>query len=524
MRIHASARHRVLRFTALVALAATLSVAPPIASEDAGQGGAVWNFGTQEAGRAYPTEVVVVNRSCRGARNFSVAIDGEMARFLSITGPTRLDGIGPGQSKSTPALLDLTAAQPGAQIGGVLVIRCLNCPASCRLDYQRIAISLAVRGEPAAAPSDVTSSDPDGNLEFIPHVAVSWDGGDAPIAERDGALVVDLSPGSALWTTTDAALTTQARELCLEDLDPCAELLAKVRAAEEAYRRAQQRADDATRREDWDQEDAATLDEEAERDRAYAETLRRQAREWRELADNARADARTNRERAERQPDYGDSWRDEARRDDARAAERDANADRLEQEAERVEQRLREKTDDAAERRGRAEQARQEAAAAKEALDLARAEYEACLERQRLECERRLREAALAETRAREAAARAAAPPTTTTAPPPPPPTTGRPTSAFPGRKRVPTRLSPYCKWIRYELSRDAQVDSARVVAASPRDTQSAIEVRLMPSATTLGGKSFEYHCKADRGTATIIFEVTGEGAGRYYMRIGCTP
>jgi hypothetical protein len=384
-------------------------------------------------------------------------------------------------------------------------------------------------------PALVHPGDPEGNCAFLPRVDVDWEGegdGSEPIVERDGAHVVDLSSGSKLpatlvSTTAQAGggLSTRARELCIENLGPCEELLAKVRAAEEAYRTAQARADDATEREAHDQAEAASLDEETARDRAYAATLRRQAADWKQLADDARADADLNRARAKRQPDYADSWNREAARDDARARERDANAERLEQEADRIEKRIADKTSRAEERRGRAEAARQEAAAAKQALDLARAEYEACLERQRLECERQKREAALA-------AARAAAAATTTTssgsgggstttgggtsAPPPRP--------AHPAYESLPVRIAPFCEWIRYNVPYGASVGTVRVVRSSSRDTPSALEVRKMPSGTRSTGQGFEYHCKAESGTAVILFDVVAGDVRRYQLRIGCVP
>jgi hypothetical protein len=563
----------LVRSTVLLLAAAAAGAAGPT-----GQQGQVWNLGTQQSGKTFPTQVSVFNESCRGAHDFTVAIQGEVARFLSITGPTELTDIRRGETKSTPARLDLRGAAAGAYEGEV-VTRCTDCPPNCNLDYRTISVLLEVTAPAGASPrtADTTwqapapaprtaettwtpppagSPDPDGHCAFVPTVTPSWEGtpgGGPAIVERTGTHVLDLSPGSPLWTlvltsertagttwrpaapsapaVTRGAETTwdlaaQTRDLCLEHLDPCEELLARVRAAEEAYRDAQRRADAATGQEEYDEREAEALDEETARDRAYAETLRRQAAEWRQLAADARADAATNRDRAARHPEYADDWNRWAEADEARAAERDAEAARLEQEAQRIEDQIRDQSSAAGERRGRAEAARQAAAAALRALELARAEYEACLERQRLACEQERREAIAATQRAQAAAtatatssgggttARRGGAPAGGTPPP-----TSAPYSNF---QSLPVRTAPFCQWVRFDVPYGTSTDKIRVVALSSRDTPSALEVRPMPSGTRSTGKGFDYHCKATTGSAVILFEQVSGEVARYKLRIGC--
>ncbi|HLF57961.1 MAG TPA: hypothetical protein VI942_14065, partial [Thermoanaerobaculia bacterium] len=164
----------------------TFAAASPAAAQEGqlGQQGQIWNLGTQETGRRFPTEVTVANKSCRGSHTFSVAIEGIATRFLAITGPTTLAGIRPGQSKATPARLDLTGIEPGVHDGGRVVIRCLDCPPTCNLDYQYIEIRLTVTGPASAAPANdgggpaatgpaggaqaASDPDPDGDCEFVP--------------------------------------------------------------------------------------------------------------------------------------------------------------------------------------------------------------------------------------------------------------------------------------------------------------------------------------------------------------------
>jgi len=559
-----------LRFPPQVVIAAlVLSLLATAAPAEEGQQGQIWNLGTQRSGMTFPTEVAAFNESCRGAHDFSLSITGQIASVLSITGPTELHGIRRGQTKSTPARLDLRGAAPGPYEGEV-VIRCLDCPPTCHLDHRTITVLLTVAPEPGAAtqpagapaaavpsdapaaaapenetPADESSpsapvghvplaSDPEGDCEFLPAVEADWSGeaGDGgTIEEHEGRHRIDLSPSSGLFASPTPELASQTRELCIDQLGPCAELLAKVRAAEEAYSLAKARADAATEREAYDQAEAEALDQETARDRAYAATLRRQAADWRQLAADARADAQRNRDRAKRQPRYKDSWEREAARDEARATERDKNAERLEQEAQRIEDRIRDKTSRADARRGRAEAARQAAESARQAMELARKQYEDCMEQQRLECERRRREAVLAAMRARAAEAASRTPTATTpagggaTSPAGGGSTVPAPVGGvrYPAYESVPVQRAPFCQWVRYDVPFGDSTTNVRIVRISGRDTPSAIEVRAMDSGTRSQGKGFEFHCKATTGTAVILFDQISGDVKRYKLRVGCT-
>jgi len=163
-------------------------------------------------------------------------------------------------------------------------------------------------------------------------------------------------------------------------------------------------------------------------------------------------------------------------------------------------------------------------------MELARAEYEACLEKQRLECERLRREQILAESIARAQAAQtaqtAATPPGGATTPrggSTPTSTAPPPAASYPAYESVPVQRAPYCHWVRYNVPYGDTANNVRVVATGRRDTPSAIEVRQMDSGTRSQGKGFEFHCKATSGTALILFEVVSGDVHRYKMRVGCT-
>jgi len=471
-----------------LACALCLIASLPAAAEE-GQQGAVWDLGTQLAGARRATTVSAVNVSCRGKRDFEIEIEGQASRFLQITGSTLLEKIGRGETRTTPAVLDLNGVPAGVYNEGAIVVRCINCPANCRQDYTRIAVHLTV-----TAPGDSSA------------------------------------PGTAAATATDPDNSTRERQPCPEDTSSCDELKARADEARDAAAAARRAAVEAERNRQYDQGDAEWTDEDLDRDLEYARTLRRQAADWRELADNARADAAVNRDRANQWPlgnEYRDSWEEASSRDEARALERDARADRLEKEAEKLEAPVDERRDAAEELRTRADRLRAEADAKERAAEDAQAAYEACLNRLKEDCEnRRLQEklAVLAriaaESRARDAASDGSGSPGTD----PDVEDDDDPGRAFlPGYESVVPRLSPFCKWATYEIPREAILTNVRLIASSDRDDTSALEIRRTAAAgTTIG---FHYHCKKKTGSAVVAFtQSSGNNAKRYKLRIGCTP
>lgn len=120
--------------------------------EPVGQAGNVWNLGQLVAGKRYPTTVTAVNRNCRGKHNFQLEVDAGASAFLRIEGHPVAERLGPGQSKTLPAVVDLSAVAPGTFDRGHLVTRCLDCPPSCQLDYMAINIRMTVVA-PSATPT-----------------------------------------------------------------------------------------------------------------------------------------------------------------------------------------------------------------------------------------------------------------------------------------------------------------------------------------------------------------------------------
>lgn len=110
----------------------------------------ILDFGELQGGKVYPTSVAAVNRSCPGKRHLEVSVEG--APWFRVTGPTELTAR-PGESKTTPASVDLRRLDPGVHTGRV-VIRCTDCPARCRQDREVVSLRVrVVAPQPATGPA-----------------------------------------------------------------------------------------------------------------------------------------------------------------------------------------------------------------------------------------------------------------------------------------------------------------------------------------------------------------------------------
>ncbi len=85
----------------------------------------IWDLGTLEVGKVYPTTVTAQNVNCQGKHTFEVSVEG--ASWFRVRGPTALRKIRPGQSKTTDAEVDLTEMQPG-EYRSKMEVRCVTCP------------------------------------------------------------------------------------------------------------------------------------------------------------------------------------------------------------------------------------------------------------------------------------------------------------------------------------------------------------------------------------------------------------
>ena len=114
--------------------------------EEVGQEGEIWNLGAQMNGRRYPTTLSAHNKSCRGKKDFRITVEGEAAEFLEITGPSVLEKIKRGETKTTDAVLDLVGVAPGVYNEGTVAVRCVNCSGPCGQDYTTLQVHLTVVG------------------------------------------------------------------------------------------------------------------------------------------------------------------------------------------------------------------------------------------------------------------------------------------------------------------------------------------------------------------------------------------
>jgi len=191
-----------------------------------------------------------------------------------------------------------------------------------------------------------------------------------------------LGDGSTVTTvSSDLSSTTDP---CSRSAADCERLRLLAEAAGRIARSVRAEADrlEANRR--WTESEADWIRESGQRTNDYVEVLRRQAGEWRELAENAREMARKNRERDETYPGTGwDYWAEQAERD---AARRDVNAERLEAEIAGLGRDAEQQGDRADELERAISDAEEAAAAAEVEAAKARAAYAACLGQLRTDC------------------------------------------------------------------------------------------------------------------------------------------
>lgn len=560
---------RMLRLlSSLVALCLILGPGLLAAQEDpaAGQHGAVWNLGKLDNGKRYPTTVSATNKNCRGKRTFEIEVSGEIDQFLKITGPKKLEKIGRGQTKTTPAVVDLVNAKPG-QYEGLIKVHCLDCAAACHQDYTNLTVLLQVVG-PAAAPTEQPAAvdespketpgsspyyddDDDGPLQEpdVPKLHLDpqpGDGLDSAVDDSDAVQVLDRPVGQSHtrrtplpegeWTgatgaseATPVAADTETSTVCPKALDPCAELLKKAQALEEEAATARARARALAEDQDWQDSQAGMDEEEASSDEAYAKKLRDQARQWRELADSARESEVTNLRRAGEYPPgskYNLDWKAEARRDAETVGRREKRAQELDAQADALEKGSKAKRDKAEARRRQAEEAQQEADTKTEAADAARKAYEDCVEKARQTCEQQRSEPKITSGGGTSAGP---GPSTGTTGgsgstsggssggTTPTGPTVAPPPPVLPAYKSQPAKLSKVCDWVEYELPVDEVVSSVQVRKVHAFDDPSIIE--LQQTGAWRLKKTFKYHC-VQAGSALIT--VSTATNKRFKFRVGC--
>jgi hypothetical protein len=467
----------------LTLVAGIVLMSNPLTAQEgssAGQHGAVWNLGKLDNGKRYPTTVSAKNQNCRGKRTFEIEVSGEIAQFLHITGPKRLERIGRGKVKTTAAVVDLVNAAPG-QYEGLITVRCLDCSPACHQDYTAINVLLQVVGPAAPTmPAEIKSSPP---------------------------------------------ASVQGPTICPKALDPCAELLEKAQALEEEAATARARARALAENQDWEDSQARMDEQEASSDDAFANKLRDQARQWRELADSARQSAATNTRRAGEYPNgskYNQDWKSEARSDEATAARRDEHADELEKRADELDKGSKTKRDKAEARRRAAEQAQQEADAKTEAADAARKAYDDCVEKAREECER-MRSQPRPTTGGSSGTSSgpgSGAGTSTGGGTPggggttPSGPTAAAPAPFLPAFKTQPAKISKVCNWVEYELPPGQVVTYVQVRRARASDDQTVIRIKKA-SGNLARSVSFNYHCDHP-GTAVITYRTASNKAFKF--------
>lgn len=138
--------HRRLRLAAVLLLPLLFLVTGSSFAGE-GAGGAVWDLGTLQADRVYPTEITARNVDCAGSHTFIVSVVD--APWLRITGPDRLEDVALGGSRTTPARVDLRGVEPGEHRGEIR-FRCVTCPGPpvCELNKTSMEVRLRVEERP----------------------------------------------------------------------------------------------------------------------------------------------------------------------------------------------------------------------------------------------------------------------------------------------------------------------------------------------------------------------------------------
>jgi hypothetical protein len=343
---------------AVLAASVLLFVAAP--AKESGQRESVWELGSFETGTVKRTTISAMNRTCPGPQTFEITLEGSAAKLLKITGPTRFEGVGMGETRTTDATVDLTGVAAGQYTDGKVVVRCTSCVApACTQDRDVLHVQLTVTA-PASQPSSGVAT-----------------------------------------TTPPPTPATVTRPPCSAATASCEELRVRAEGAAANATRLRSEAERAAAGQQYDDAVAQGLDDEVANALHHAEVLRRQASDYRELAEASDKSAAQNHARAERWPaghPYREEWEHWAEFDEAEAARRRAEAERLEAEAQALENAAKGMSDRADGLRDNAADLDAAADAAEAEADALWAEYQACLEALETECARQQAQAGMSTT------------------------------------------------------------------------------------------------------------------------------
>jgi hypothetical protein len=101
----------------------------------------VWDLGTLESGKTYPTSVSISNSSCPGLQ--TLELSRHQLDWVEIVGPTTIKDVPAGQARKVKVIVDLRAKEAGTY-RGTLKVRCLTCPRSCAQDVGAFQVVVQV--------------------------------------------------------------------------------------------------------------------------------------------------------------------------------------------------------------------------------------------------------------------------------------------------------------------------------------------------------------------------------------------
>jgi hypothetical protein len=104
----------------------------------------IWNLGTLESGKKYPTQINIQNISCEGKQTLT-AVAGNLP-WLRIDGAEKIEDVAMGETRPVKAIVDLTGVAAG-EYKGIIAVVCLTCPPppKCVQDISQLNVNVIVK-------------------------------------------------------------------------------------------------------------------------------------------------------------------------------------------------------------------------------------------------------------------------------------------------------------------------------------------------------------------------------------------
>lgn len=134
---------RISQIGLISCLVAISCLGSPCAASTPPDSPAVWDLGTLDGTKTYPTTITAANLSCRGRHTFAISIVD--TPWLRLAGPAVLEKISMGESKVSDAVVDPRGLRAG-EYRGRIEIRCTSCPPppKCQQNLSELEVRMRV--------------------------------------------------------------------------------------------------------------------------------------------------------------------------------------------------------------------------------------------------------------------------------------------------------------------------------------------------------------------------------------------